>query len=70
MASIWLLRRLRLLLTLVTAFTVVSAMTAVGVVLVIAFIIYWVKVRDRVHQRIRAFMDEGRSYTAQQRSSA
>jgi zinc/manganese transport system permease protein len=29
-------RRLRLLLTLVTAFTVVSAMTAVGVVLVIA----------------------------------
>ncbi|MBI4933854.1 MAG: hypothetical protein HY828_08255 [Actinobacteria bacterium] len=44
--------------------------SAVGVALVIAFIIYWVKVRDRVHQRIRAFMDEGRSYTAQQRSSA
>jgi Family of unknown function (DUF6297) len=44
--------------------------SAVGVVLVTAFIIYWVKVRDRVHQRIRAFMDEGRSYTAQQRSSA
>jgi hypothetical protein len=29
-----------------------------------------VKVRDRLHQRIRKFMDEGRSYTAQQRSSA
>ena len=44
--------------------------SAVGVVLVIAFIVYWVKVRDRVHRRIREFMDEGRTYTAQQRSSA
>jgi Family of unknown function (DUF6297) len=43
---------------------------AVGILLVVAFITYWVKVRDRVRQRIRAFMEEGRSYTAQQRSSA
>jgi hypothetical protein len=44
--------------------------SAIGVLLVVAFIIYWVKVRDRIRVRIRAFMDEGRSYTAQQRSSA
>lgn len=50
--------------------TAASFRAAVAVVLVVAFTSYWVKVRDRVHRRIRAFMDEGRTYTAQQRSSA
>ena len=30
----------------------------------------WVRLRDRLRRKIRAFMDEGRAYTSQQRSSA
>jgi hypothetical protein len=47
-----------------------SVRGALGVVVLLVFGAYWVKVRDRLHQRIRKFMDEGRSHTAQQRSSA
>lgn len=42
---------------------------AVGAVLFVALVRYWVKVRDHVRRRIRAFMNEGREYTAAQRSS-
>ena len=43
---------------------------AIGALLFTALVGYWVKVRDRLHQKIRAFMDEGRAYSSTQRSSA
>jgi hypothetical protein len=43
---------------------------ALGALLVAALVGYWVKVRDRLRQKIRAFMEEGRAYSSTQRSSA
>ncbi|MBI5089039.1 MAG: hypothetical protein HZB15_09335 [Actinobacteria bacterium] len=42
--------------------------SAVGVTLLVAATAVWVRHRDRMRQRFRAFMDEGRTYTQQQRS--
>ncbi|MGD9997233.1 MAG: hypothetical protein AB7L17_18150 [Ilumatobacteraceae bacterium] len=41
---------------------------AVGVLLLAAATALWVRHRDRMRRRFRAFMDEGRTYTQQQRS--
>jgi hypothetical protein len=43
---------------------------ALGALLVVALVGWWVKMRDRLRKKIRAFMDEGRAYSSQQRSSA
>ena len=40
---------------------------ALGAVLLVIVVGYWVKVRDHVHRRVRAFLSEGRDYTATQR---
>jgi hypothetical protein len=50
--------------------TAAAVRGALGALLVVALVGYWVKVRDRLRKRIREFMDEGRTYSAQQRSSA
>lgn len=41
---------------------------ALGCVLFVALVAWWVRARDRLRKKIRAFLDEGRSYTAAQRS--
>ncbi len=43
---------------------------ALGSLLVVLLVFQWVRLRDRLRRKIRAFMDEGRAYTSQQRSSA
>jgi hypothetical protein len=43
---------------------------SIGIMLVALLVYQWVRVRDRMRRKIRAFMDEGRSYQSQQRSSA
>jgi Family of unknown function (DUF6297) len=43
---------------------------AIGSLLVVLLVFQWVRLRDRIRRKIRAFMDEGRAYTSQQRSSA
>ena len=43
---------------------------AIGSLLVVLLVFQWVRLRDRLRRKIRAFMDEGRAYTSQQRSSA
>ncbi|MFM2079015.1 MAG: hypothetical protein RJA49_2905 [Actinomycetota bacterium] len=47
-----------------------SVRGAVGVLLVVMLVYQWVRVRDRLRRKIRAFMDEGRNYQSQQRGSA
>lgn len=42
---------------------------ALGLVLVEAAVVVWVRHRDRVRRKIRAFMEEGRTVTAQQRAT-
>lgn len=44
-----------------------SVRGAVGEVLFIVAVAWWVRLRDRVRRSVRAFMAEGRSYTAAQR---
>jgi len=41
----------------------------VGSLLVISATCYWVKVRDRLREKIRGFMDEGRAQTASQKAA-
>ena len=53
-----------------TSATAASIRGALGVLLVVALVGYWVKVRDRMHVKIRAFMAEGRAHSSSQRSSA
>ncbi len=43
---------------------------AIGALLVVVLVFQWVRLRDRLRRKIKSFMDEGRNYTAQQRSSA
>ncbi|MFZ4720720.1 MAG: DUF6297 family protein [Ilumatobacteraceae bacterium] len=43
---------------------------ALGSLLIVVLVHQWVRLRDRLRRRIREFMEEGRNYTAQQRSSA
>jgi hypothetical protein len=43
---------------------------SIGALLVVVLVYQWVRLRDRLRRKIKSFMDEGRSYTAQQRSSA
>ncbi len=50
--------------------TAASIRAALGATLVVLLIGYWVRVRDRLRRRIRAFLDEGKAYSSQQRSSA
>ena len=42
----------------------------IGLVLLlfVALVAYWTKVRDRLRHKIRQFMEEGRAQTAAQRS--
>ena len=40
---------------------------ALGCVLFVALVAWWVRARDRLRKKIRAFMSEGRAYTAAQR---
>ena len=46
----------------------VAARFAVGMFLLVAGVAAWVRFRDRIRARIRAFMSEGRTYTQEQRS--
>jgi hypothetical protein len=46
-----------------------DARVAVGLLLLVALVAAWVRYRDRLRAKFRAFMDEGRTYTSQQRSS-
>ena len=41
----------------------------IAVVLLVAATALWVRHRDRMHRKFRSFMDEGRSYSQQQRST-
>jgi hypothetical protein len=41
----------------------------IGVALLVAATALWVRHRDRMRRRFRAFMAEGRTYTQQQRSA-
>ena len=50
--------------------TAAAVRGSIGVLLVVALVAYWVKVRDRLHAKIRAFMQEGRALSSSQRSSA
>jgi hypothetical protein len=50
--------------------TAASVRGALGVLLVVALVAYWVRVRDRLRIKIRAFFEEGRAYSSTQRSSA
>jgi hypothetical protein len=51
--------------------TAASVRGALGVLLVVALVAYWVRVRDRLRHKIRTFLDEGRAYSSSsQRSSA
>ncbi|MEI8238189.1 MAG: hypothetical protein WCI22_02110, partial [Actinomycetota bacterium] len=50
--------------------TAASVRGAIGALLFTALVAYWVKIRDRLHQKIRSFMDEGRAQSSMQRSSA
>jgi hypothetical protein len=50
--------------------TAASVRGALGVLLVVALVAYWVRIRDRLRHKIRAFLDEGRANTSSQRSSA
>jgi hypothetical protein len=50
--------------------TAASVRGALGVLLLVALVAYWVRVRDRLRHKIRAFLDEGRAHTSSQRSSA
>ena len=50
--------------------TAAAMRAALGVLLVVALTGYWVRVRDALRARIRAFMEEGRAYSSGQRSSA
>ncbi len=43
---------------------------SIGSLLVVVLVYQWVRLRDRLRRKIKTFMDEGRNYTAQQRSSA
>ncbi len=47
-----------------------SVRGAVGEVLFVVAVAWWVRLRDRVRRSVRAFMAEGRSYTASQRRQA
>lgn len=42
---------------------------ALGLILAVAAVTAWVRHRDRIRRKIRAFMDEGRAVTAQQRAA-
>jgi hypothetical protein len=42
---------------------------AIGSLLIITAVCYWVKVRDRMREKIRGFMDEGRAHTATQKAA-
>ena len=50
--------------------TAASVRGAIGVLLVVALVAYWVRIRDRLRHKIRTFLDEGRNYSSSQRSSA
>jgi hypothetical protein len=43
---------------------------SIGALVVVVLVYQWVRLRDRLRRKIKSFMDEGRNYTAQQRSSA
>lgn len=43
---------------------------SIGITLVVLVVYQWVRMRDRMRRKIRAFLAEGRSYQSQQRSSA
>ncbi len=43
---------------------------SIGALLVVVLVFQWVRLRDRLRRKIKSFMEEGRNYTAQQRSSA
>ena len=44
-----------------------SVRSAVGVILLVLLTAQWVRLRDRVRRSVRAFMADGRSYTADQK---
>jgi len=50
--------------------TAAAIRAAVGVLLVVSLTGYWVRVRDALRAKIRAFMEEGRAASSGQRSSA
>jgi len=59
----------RAALTLGDSVVAASVRGAIGSLLVISATCYWVKVRDRLREKIRAFMDEGRAQTASQKAA-
>jgi hypothetical protein len=60
----------RAALSLGGSVTGAAVRAALGCLLLAALVAYWVKVRDRVRQKIRRFMEEGQQHQARQRSSA
>ncbi len=59
----------RAALTLGDSVIAASIRGGIGSLLVITATCYWVKVRDRLREKIRSFMDEGRAQTASQKAA-